>query len=88
MIGETDQRRELMAIAFYNLGCQHEFLNENATALKSYETALQMEKMINGGEKYLIIEFKKCVKLTKDKLLKEEVERVKDASKRESTIFV
>ena len=44
-----------------------------------------MEKKIHntGGEKKLLNEFKKCVKLIKDKLLKEEIERSKDASKRE-----
>jgi len=88
--GQNEQRTELLAISFYNLGCQHEFLNENISALKSYETALSMEKskQKNGNEKYLLNEFKKCVKLIKDKIVKEHIERNQDVSKRESTIFI
>jgi len=38
------EKQSLLAICFYNKGCQLEFLNNKEEALESYQVALRLEK--------------------------------------------
>lgn len=57
-----NEKISLLAIANYNLGCQHEFLNEFNDAIGRYELAI---KLMNDNQNFnnpLIDEFKKSLK--------------------------
>ena len=41
---QMKEKHSLLAIAYYNLGCQQEHLKEYYKSMKSYLTALQLER--------------------------------------------
>lgn len=69
--GIKGERLDLLQIAYYNLGCEQEYLAEYASSLKSYTHAWNLEKQktsSNMQETIMSNQFKKCIKLVKQKM--------------------
>ena len=69
--GIKGERLDLIQIAYYNLGCEQEYLNDYANSLRSYTHAWNLEKQKtqqNMNETMISNQFKKCIKVVKQKM--------------------
>lgn len=65
----------MLAIAYYNLGCQNEFLGHHLKCLENYELAQNLSKkfdMDNHEQMNLAREFTECVQQMREKVLQKE----------------